>query len=138
MGEEEKQVESRRNPDGTWPDGVSGNPEGHKKGVPNYKARFRKHLEEMATWKAPLAKIEELKKEFSQIADDEMVERIEAARVHLAAMNGEEWALNRLHDRPAQSVDVTTNGDPITNNKWEFIVVNPEQKKEIAAPETEK
>lgn len=128
MEEEEKQVENTpqapaRDKRGRLLPGQCGNPNGHPKGQPNYKQRFRHLMEDLSKWKAPDAVIAQIKNALPGMPQDATIELVEAARVHLAALMGESWAFDRLHDRPGQSVDMTTNGKEINNTTVNVIDV---------------
>ena len=79
--------------------GESGNPNGRPKGS-NYKARFKRLLEKYTSYEAPPKIIASLKANLKNIPEDITIEEAEAFRVHLAALAGESWAFDRLHDKP--------------------------------------
>ena len=115
MSEEKKQVENTekephkplRDAKGRLLPGQCGNPKGRGKGGVNYKQRFKNLMEEFSSWKAPDAIIKQIKNAIPAMPDNATVEMMEAARVHLAAMMGESWAFDRLHDRPGQAVELS-------------------------------
>ena len=95
-----------------------GNPggPGHPKGVPNYRQRFNQALEAISQLKAPQQIMDDLKKTMPDL-NAKTISDLEAARVHVAMLQGEEWAFKRAHGLPQQSVDLTSNGESI-NDKY--------------------
>ena len=79
----------------------------------NYKQRFKELLEKYSSYKAPEQFREALKKALPELPDNMTIEEAEACRVHLSALQGESWAYDRIHDKPAQALDHTTGGDKI-------------------------
>ena len=119
MSEEEKQAENKplRDEQGRLLPGQCGNPHGHPLGQPNYKTRFKKLLEKWAAMKAPEKVISKIRDDFKieDLPEGASFEEVESLRVHLAAISGESWAYDRLHDKPCQGVDITTKGKQIGN-----------------------
>jgi len=81
----------------------------HPKGQKNFKA----YLKEIAKWNAPNKIMAVLKDHFGEVPQM-TIEQAEALRVHQIAMEGKEWAYNRLHGKPEESIDITTQGEKIT------------------------
>jgi hypothetical protein len=89
-----------------------GNPggPGYPKGMPNYKVRFAAALEEFSRCDAPEQVVAALAKAFPSMKRKFTITEAESLRVHLAALQGEAWAYDRLHGKAVQAVDHTTNG----------------------------
>jgi hypothetical protein len=115
INEDKKQekYKPKRDPKGKLLPGECGNPHGRPRGS-SYKTRFKHLVEKYSIYKAPQSIIDGLKSEFPGVPDNILIEEAEAFRVHLAALSGESWAFDRLFDKPAQGVDVTTDGEKIT------------------------
>lgn len=106
---------------------------GRKPGCLNYKTRFKMLLEKYASMPIPpnirasskfLSVVEQL---IGDNTEQITIEQAEAARVHIAALEGESWAYDRIHDKPQQAVDVTTQGESINpKDVFKFEIVLPE------------
>jgi hypothetical protein len=110
--------------------GQSGNPDGHEPDKPNYKTRFKKLLEKWAAMKAPDRVTEKMRGEFAitDLPEGATFEEVESLRVHLAAISGEPWAYDRLHDKPQQHTDLTSLGDKLIQRVYN-ISEQPQKEK---------
>lgn len=87
----------------------------------NYKQRFKDLLEKYSTYKAPDQIVKTLKTALPDLPDNVSIEEAEAFVAHLSALQGQSWAYDRIHDKPAQSTDITSKGNEIKQNIYNVI-----------------
>jgi len=89
----------RNPPPPQWAKGTTGNPFGHPKGQKNYRANFKKLLNEVAEYKAPIETVKLIRAHFPDAPEDMQVQMAEALRLHVAMLNGESWAYSQVHGK---------------------------------------
>ena len=115
--------------------GQSGNPAGHKKGVPNLVSRYRKLCDSIARLPVPPI-IADSKRGIAlrQLAGRaegrfKNEEGIAAATIY-AALQGESWAIQQLAGRPDQNLDIRSNGETL-GSSIDVDSLTPEQVEKI-------
>ena len=98
----------------------AGNPggPGFPKGKLNMTLRFRNYLEKISRLKAPDNIVQKLQERFPEIKNGVTLNELEAFMVHVAALEKEPWAYDRLHGKPRQQSDYDPNekDEPIQHN----------------------
>lgn len=118
MPEETGSEQDKRREDGTFKKGVSGNPDGRPAGQRDYKTIYKEALQSIA-------------ESDLEILDDWDVESAKDVEIELlktgikSALAGDinfyKDVMNRIHGKPTDHKDITSDGEKIEGNEIQFV-----------------